>query len=98
MTDLKEEFLALVDMYQIQDGATRLIKAQELEDAFADRLQAELLAELTDEQREDIIKQAEAWANPEDLVDMMFEVIEDVDMFVSEVFEEFKAEFKANIE
>lgn len=98
MIDLKEEFLTLVDMYQIQDGATRLIKAQELEDAFADRLQAKLLDELTDEQREEIIRQAEAGTSPEELVGMMFEVIEDVDMFASEIFEQFKTEFKANIE
>ena len=98
MTDLKDEFLALVDLYQIEDGATRLIKAEELEDAFADRLQAELLSELTDEQREEIFKQAEAGATPEELIEMMFEVIEDVDIFVVEVLERFKTEFKNNID
>lgn len=98
MTDLKDEFLALVDMYQIEDDAMRLIKVEELEEAFADRLQAELLAELTEDQREEIFKQAESGAKPEDLLEMMFEAIEDIDMFVSEVFEEFKAEFKHNID
>ncbi len=97
MIDLKEEFLALVDKYHIEDGATRLIKAQELEDAFADRLQAELLGELTDEQRSEILQQAENWASPETLVELMFEAIEDVDMFVSEIFEEFKTEFEDNM-
>ncbi len=98
MIDLKDEFLALVDMYQIEDDAMRLIKVEELEEAFADRLQAELLAELTEDQREEIFKQAESGAKPEDLLEMMFEAIEDIDMFVSEVFEEFKAEFKNNID
>lgn len=91
------EFLALIEHYHLEDQAMKIQKAQELEQAFWERLQSRILAELSEEQLAEINKYINQDSDPEELSNILFEMIEDIDTFVEEVFEEFKAEFLANI-
>lgn len=97
MFDYKSEFLLLIDKFHISDDTMRLIKSQELENAFTERLQARILEKLSDNQRNQIIKLANNHTKPEQISQTMFSMIEDIDTFVEKVFEEFKQEFLANI-
>ncbi len=96
MNDMHKEFLALIDHYHLQDQATRIQKAEELEQAFWERLQSRILAELSEEQIAKINEHINQDIDPEELSNILFGMIEDVDTFVEEVFEEFKAEFLTN--
>ena len=98
MFDYKDEFMALVDLYEIEDNTLRFQMYTEIENTFTDRLQARLLNELNDEQRESIFTKINDGWDPEEIIEEIFGMIEDVDTFVGEVFEEFKAEFKANMQ
>jgi|GEM_PF-4465429 len=97
MFDYKSEFLSIVDKFHISDDTTRLIKTQELENVFTERLQARIVAKLTDDQRKHIMKLANQHTDPEQLAQTMFDMVEDIDTFVEEVFEEFKQEFLNNL-
>lgn len=95
MFDYKSEFINLVDTMPLQDGATRLQLAQQLEDAFVQRLQATLLTEITTEQRESLF--ANTNISSEEFFAQVYDMIDDVDELVAEIFESFKAEFLNNI-
>ena len=97
MFDYKDEFMALVDLYEIEDNTLRFQMYTEIENTFTDRLQARLLNELNDEQRDSIFTKINDGSDPEEIIEEIFGMIEDVDTFVGEVFEEFKVEFKANM-
>jgi len=95
MFDYKSEFINLIDTIPLQDGATRLQLAQQLEDAFVQRLQATLLTALTTEQRESLLSQTDI--SSEEFFAQVYDMIDDVDELVDETFESFKAEFLDNI-
>ena len=97
MFNYKSEFIDLVDRFHITDGTTRLTKAQELEDAFVERLNARILEELSPSQRDEIIALAEVQQPVEVIVQMMFAMVDDIDSFTDEVFEEFKTEFLTKV-
>lgn len=97
MFDYKDELMALVDLYNIEDNTLRLQMYEEVENAFTDRLQTKLFNELSESQRNEIFEKINNNWDPEEIIEEMFSMIDDVDTFVLEVFEEFKAEFKANI-
>ncbi len=97
MFDYKDELMALVDLYNIEDNTLRLQMYEEVENAFTDRLQTKLFNELSESQRNEIFEKINNNWDPEEIIEEMFGMIDDVDTFVLEIFEEFKAEFKANI-
>ncbi len=97
MFDYKDELMALVDLYNIEDNTLRLQMYEEVENAFTDRLQTKLFNEFSESQRNEIFEKINNNWDPEEIIEEMFGMIDDVDTFVLEIFEEFKAEFKANI-
>ena len=97
MFDYKDEIMSLVDLYKIQDNALRFQMYTEVENSFTDRLQTKLLNELSETQRAIIFEKINNNGDIEEIIEEMFSMIDDVDNFVLEVFEEFKAEFLTQI-
>lgn len=97
MYDYKDEFMALVNLYDIKDDTLRLQMYTEIENSFTDRLQTKLLNELNDTQRESIFTKINNNWDQQEIITEIFGMIQDVDTFVGEVFEEFTKEFRSNI-
>lgn len=97
MNDIHTEFVELVAKYNIQDQATNIQKAQELEEAFGERLQTRILGALSETQMDEFSNHITDDTPPEEISNILFGYIEDIDSFTEEVFQEFKTEFLTQV-
>lgn len=96
MFNLSSELQQLVDDYPVSD-AQKLQLTHQLEQSFVARLQSKLLQHLADEDI-DTFRQLMTIQNltPADFVKTLENNIDNIDMVIETIFEDFKEEFENN--